>query len=185
MCYDAFRRPAAAFLAAALLFAPSADAAGTLFDRYNGKAVKVHVAEPKDATGQDKVRASELRAAIEKALAGRKSIRFAISSESDADLVIRADVKSLYWTDHDPVDMIAGVGVAAYDAATVESFARLDARVAISDDKGKMVWSGEPMATVTKKNMDENASHALVYEDFAQGLMRGAFGRPKRDRNNR
>jgi hypothetical protein len=173
---------AAFFLSFALLAAAGPARADNLYESLSRKSsVRVFVETPKDATGKDKVLVQELQKAFEEALASRKSIHFAAnSSVADADLVVSTTVSELYWTDHDPVDMIAGLGATAMDAALVEDYVRMQAQVTVKDGRtGGVLWSDKLMATITKKPMSEEESYHLINGDMAREFVKQAFAKKR------
>src|SRR5687767_2925733 len=103
----------------ALSFCRPAEAADSLYEAFSRRGtVKVHVEAPKNATGKDALLIDDLKKKLETALADRKSLRFAIEpSAGTADVIITTEVAELMWTDHDPVDMLVGIGATAMDAA--------------------------------------------------------------------
>src|SRR3990167_788870 len=101
----------------------------SLYPLFNKKPlVRVVVALPTDVSEEKLVNASAFKKELESAFAARKSIRFqAVQAPGEADLMIDSEITEYYWTDHDPVDMLMGVGATAMDAAMVENYARLQA----------------------------------------------------------
>jgi hypothetical protein len=157
-----------------------ADEAG-LYHRFNGKSVKVHLAPVKDSTADHKVDPARLHKGLEEALRARKSIRFVMVPRlEEAEILIEADIKDFMWTDHDPVDMITGIGGTAADAVIVEDYAKLHADVRVTDvSKNKVIWQRRVRATKTKKPMSEAESIPLIIEDFAKTFIRECFGKPR------
>ena len=164
------------FLASALFAAE----ATSLYDDWSRKGqVKIHVSEFRPLEGK-KADAAGLKTELEKALANRKSIRFAIvPNQADADLVVAGEILDFYWTDHDPVDMLMGGGSAAYDASTIENYARMDASLAVSDKNGRKLWEDKLGATITSKTLTEAESPAKINEDMAKVFVSAAFGKKR------
>lgn len=157
-------------------------APATLYNQFGGKTVKVFVDEIKDSTQNHKVNPADIRARLSEALTGRKSIRFQmVDSPGNADLVIHVDLKDFFWSNHDPVDMIAGLGATAMDVAVVEDYAKLDADFTVTDARtGKPLWQDRVIATITKKPMSEIESLPLVTEDLAKVFIKQCFGKKRR-----
>lgn len=163
-----------------VLTAPHAQAASdNLFERYEGKSVKVYIADPVDASKDHKVPPAVLKSAIEQGLRDRKSIRFALVQDpSQADLKIESSIKGFVWMDHDPVDMLMGTAAIASDAVLVQDFARVDVDWSVSDlKKNRIVWSGSVSGDITKKPMSEADSIPLVTKDVVKSFIRECFGR--------
>lgn len=176
------KKVSSAILVISLLFSVTAPAfSASLYETYSRKGtVKVFVDMPVDKT-EKKVKTIELKTAFEKALKERKSVRFElVSSREAADLVIETDVVEFYWTNHDPVDMIMGVGGTAMDIARVECYARMTAAIRVKEAKsGRTEWSDKLKATITKADMSEAQSLDLIGDDMAKVLMKEAFGKKR------
>ncbi len=173
--------PALVLALAATAF-PALAHADTLYSDFSRRGtVKIHVAPPVDATGKDQILIAEFKKSIEEALAARKSVRFAVvPSESEADVVVESRVTGFSWTDHDPVDMIVGIGAAALDAAKVECYARMNVTFLVKDAKsGRKLWNEALSATVTKAKMSEKESLSLINSDMAKQFVIRAFGKSK------
>ncbi len=157
-------------------------AAASLYDLFDGKAVKVYLAEVQDSTPDHKLNVSDVKPTLSKALANRKSIRFEIvEGKEQADLLIETEIRSFYWTDHDPVDMLMGIGGTAADAAIREDYARVEADFTVTDlRKNRVLWKDRVMATITKKPMSEAESIPLVTEDLAKVFIRECFGKKRK-----
>lgn len=153
---------------------------GNLYTRFEGKTVRVHVALPTDSTAAPRIDPAVLRKEFEEQLAGRKSIRFEpAASAAEADIVVDAEVTEYFWTDHDPVDMLMGVGGAAYDAATKENYARMQAAVSVTAADGRELWKKKLVATVTGNDMSEDQGPARVSADMAKTFMKEAFSKKR------
>lgn len=169
------------FLALALFFSSTvAFAAETtnLYGEWSSKGqVKIFVVEPLPAQGK-KADVVALKKELEKALQNRKSIRFVIAPDkAAADLVVESQVLDFYWTDHDPVDMLMGAASIAYDAATIENYARMDANFKVSDKNGKKLWEDKLAATLTSKTLTEAESPTKINEEMAKVFVRDVFGK--------
>ncbi len=162
---------------ASALFAAEAT---SLYNDWSRKGqVKIHVSEFKPVEGK-KADAAGLKTELENALTNRKSIRFmVVPNKADADLVVGGEILDFYWTDHDPVDMLMGVGSAAYDAATIENYARMDARLEVSDKNGRKLWEDKLGATITSKTLTEAESPAKINEDMGGVFVSAAFGKKR------
>lgn len=168
---------------AALLFLMSAPAWAlekSLFKRYEGKTVKVYVAVEDGSKGGE-VGAALVKEKFEKALASRKSITFKpVSSVEEADLAVDVKVLGFTWTDHDPVDMLMGVGGTAMDAAVIEDYAAVEADTAVREVRSKSVlWKERLFATVTKKPMPRPDSLPIVTEELAKIFLRDCFSKKR------
>ncbi len=162
------------------LFATSvAWADPNLFSRFSGKPVKVYVAPAEDSTSTHDIDTAVLKTKLEEALKGRKSIRFQIvENAADADLTIESQVVGYVWTDHDPVDMLVGIGGAAADAALVEDFASTEVDMKVTDTKSKIVvWRDRIRASVTKKQMSRPDSVPLVSDQLAKTFIKECFSK--------
>ncbi len=157
--------------------------AESLYNQFGRQGlVKVYVADPVDTTQEKKVDLKDLKAKFEEALKNRKSIRFeVVPTREAAQIAVDCQVSELYWTDHDPVDMLMGAASAAYDAMTVEAYARMQAAVTVADVKqSRTIWEDKLIATVTKKDMSQADSAALINEDMAKGFVRACFGKGRK-----
>jgi hypothetical protein len=157
-------------------------ASSTLYSQFSGKNVRIHLAEIKDSTTDHKVSISEVSARLTEALVNRKSIRFqVVGTPGEADLVVQVDLKGFFWSNHDPVDMIAGLGATAMDVAIVEDYAKLEADFIVTDAKtGETLWQDRVIATVTKKPMSESESLPLITQDLAKVFIKQCFGKKRR-----
>ena len=154
----------------------------TLYDLLAAKSsVKVFVETPTDATGKNKILPDDLKKQIENALANRKSMSFkVVGALQEADIAVKTEVTGFVWMDHDPVDMIMGVGAVAWDAIDVEDYARMDAKYSVTDAKdGKTLSQGELTANVTKKDMTEKDSLAVINEEMGKVFVRRVVGKKK------
>jgi hypothetical protein len=154
---------------------------GTLYEALSRKnGIKTYVALPKDSTGKDQVITADLKKSIEDALSKRKSLSFAIvPGPEEAELVIDTEVTEFFWSDHDPVDMIMGLGATAMDAAVNEHYARMQAVFTISDKSGKVIWKEKLKATLTHPTMTEKESIERINPDMAQVLVKEAFSKKR------
>jgi hypothetical protein len=172
-----------AVLALSIFFSTGSAFSASLYDTYSRKGqVKVFVEIPTDKTEKKLVKSDALKAAIEKALKERQSVRFDVMRSADgSELVVDTEITEFYWTNHDPVDMIMGVGGTAMDIARVECYARLTANFKVRDGKsGATLWSDKLKATITKPDMSETQSLELIDDDMAKVLMKEAFGKKRR-----
>ena len=145
------------------------------------KEVRVFLVPFTDISASKKVDLKDLEVKLAEALQARKSIRFVpVADSSQADILIQAEVKDFYWSDHDPVDMLAGVGMAAMDAAVVEHYAHMNANFTVQDAKTKkMLWKDTVIATLTNKTMTEAESLPLINEDMAKVFVRQCFAKKR------
>ena len=169
-------------VAACLVFSCAAvfAAEANLYDQWSHKSqVKICVLDIKPAEGK-KADVAGLKKEIEKTLQNRKSIHFVVLPDrAGADIVVEGEVLDFYWTDHDPVDMLMGAGAAAYDAMTIENYARMDAHFKVTDATGKTVWEDKPAATITSKTLTEAESPARINEDMGKVFVSACFGKKR------
>ena len=153
--------------------------AGNLYPLFHDKTVRVYVAEVKDTTPEHETDPKILKTKIEEALKRRKSIRFEVTQDpSAAEIAVETEVYEFMWTDHDPVDMLMGAAATAYDIATVEDYARLQADMSVRDAKTKKeLWKERVMATITKKEMPRKDSTPLVAEELAKVFIKDCFSK--------
>ena len=144
-------------------------------------SVRVAVALPTDVSEQKSVNAGDVKKELESALAARKSIRFqTLPDPEGADLTIDAQITEYYWTDHDPVDMLMGVGATAMDAARAENYARLQAVFTVRDAKTKKtLWNDKLMATMTGGDLTKENGPAMIAKEMAQVFIRNCFGKKR------
>lgn len=170
-----------ALIAGFVFCAPVLALQGSLYDKYNGKAVKVFVAIPVNQSSETALDMARLKSVIEEALRNRKSIKFEIvEEESAADLKVDINVTGFLWTDHDPIDMIVGIGGTAMDAAVIEDYVNLETVVSVTDmHSSEMVVSEKMTSSVTKKAMPRKDSCILVEKDFAENFVQTIFGKKR------
>jgi hypothetical protein len=167
----------------ALTAATAAAEGASLYESLSRKSeVKIFVSEPKDISEKKALEPSMVKQAVEKALEGRKSIRFkVVPSEAEAELAVDAELKGFLFSETDPIDMLVGVGAAAMDAATQDHYGATEALFTVRDAKNtKVLWKGEVRGSVTDHTMTEPESRQKVSEKLAEQLMREAFGKKKR-----
>ena len=166
------------FLSAVAMTAVSAGPT-SLFSLYGGKSVKVYVAGVEDSTQTHEVDPGMVKAALEEELKARKSIRFqVVDKPEDAELSVGTQLKGFMWTDHDPVDMLMGVGMAAMDAADIEDYASVEADVTVTDVRSKKIlWQDRVRASITKKPMSRAESIPLVASGLAKEFIKGCFSK--------
>lgn len=143
------------------------------------KEVRVYVAAPVDG-GATNLDPEAFRKAVEEALKNRKSIRFApVASEAEAQYVVETNIKGFMFSLTDPVDMLAGVGMAAMDAAKVDHFASVDAEMTVREAKGPVSWKDTIHASITDETMTEEQARERIPARCAELFVRGAFGKNK------
>ena len=154
----------------------------TLYELYEGKSVKVFIEEIKDSSPQHKLNPPDVKRKLAEALGNRKSIRFQVVEVSaEADVSIGVDLKDFYWTDHDPIDMLMGIGGAAADAAIREDYVKVEADFLVKElKKNSVLWKDRVIATITKKPMSEAERIPLVAEDLAKVFIRECFGKKRK-----
>ncbi len=170
------------FLAAFLVLGQFSNAyclEANLFSRYSGKSVKVFIADIQDGTSAHELDLSLVKARIEAGLKERKSIKFQVVTSPDtADITMETTIVSYAWSDHDPIDMLVGIGGTAMDAAVVEDYASLQADVTISDARSKKpLWQKRLFATITKKPMSKPESLPLVTDNFVKAFIKDCFSK--------
>ncbi len=154
----------------------------SLYPLFNKKSlVRVVVALPTDVSEQKAVSGVEFKKELENALAARKSIRFqAVQAPDEADLTIDSKITEYYWTDHDPVDMLMGVGATAMDAARVENYARLQAIFVVTDVRTqRVIWTDKLMATMTGSGLTKEDGPVRISQEMAQVFIRTCFGKKR------
>lgn len=146
------------------------------------KPVAVAVTDPVNRTGDDAVSPAALRTALEERLSARREPRFSVVADaSTAEITVSAEIVEFVFTEHDPVDKIIGLAGAAYDAATVEHYARLTAVYTVRDAKsGRTLWTDKLKATVTDKTMSREESRPRVMARAAEIFVREAFGKKRK-----
>jgi hypothetical protein len=150
-----------------------------LFTRFSGQTVKVFVADVKDMTKTHDIDPVPVKTRIEAALKVRKSIKFqVVPAVEEADIMVEAQLIGFFWSDHDPVDMLVGVGAVAMDAALVEDYAAMETDVTVSDARSKnQLWRKRLFATITKKPMSKAQSVPLITDNFVKVFMRDCFSK--------
>ena len=151
-----------------------------LYEEFSrAKETKVFVKTPEDS-GAAKLDGDHFKTAIENALKERKSVHFSIASaEADAQLVVESDVKGFLFSLTDPVDMLAGVGMAAADAAKIDHFAATDIRFTVRDTAGKTRWEEVIHASITDEKFTEAEAREQILGRAADIFVRSAFGKKK------
>jgi len=146
--------------------------------------VKVYVKAITNSSENSNLDIKALNGSIEDALRGRISQKFEIVKGEDlADIVMNIEVRELYWTDSDPVDMIIGTAGVAYDVITKECYVRMRFTVNILNRaKKRRLWKERVVATITKKDMPEEESYNLINERAAKVLLEEMFKKPKSKR---
>ncbi len=170
----------AIFACVSLSWAGTAD---SLYEKYSRAAeVKVFVVQPKEVAISGKIDTAVLKKALEKALSERKSIHFEITQNAaEAALSIEADLQGYYFSEHDPVDMLVGVGMAAMDAAKQDHFVRLEADYRVLDAKGgQVLWKDRLIASITDEKMTEDEAKVMILDRAADVFVRSAFGKKKK-----
>ncbi len=149
----------------------------SLYSQFNGKVVKVYLGEIKNSSEETSISTDVLRQKLAEALKNRRSVTFEMTDKPEnADLSIDVNVRAFMWTDHDPVDMLVGVGAVALDAATIEDYARAEAYVVVSSAKSqKALWQDSVVSTITKKPMSKADSIPLVTDELAKNFVKQCF----------
>ncbi len=153
----------------------------SLYSRFDGKTLKTYLADPIDQSKGHEMEPSVLKSSIQKALEGRKSVRFTIvETPEEADIRIDTTIQGFFWTNSDPIDVLIGAAAIAIDTAVVEDYASLQALVTITDMKtSRVLWQDQMNASVTKKPMSQVESLPLVSDDFAKGFVIKSFGKKR------
>jgi len=143
------------------------------------KEVKVFVKVPTDS-GASKLDAERFKGAAETALKERKSVRFALAaSEAEAKIVVESDIKGFMFSLTDPVDMLAGVGMAAMDAANIAHFASIDVHFIVRDATGKTRYDDVIHASITDEKFTEIEAREQILARVSEVFVRTAFGKKK------
>ena len=137
------------------------------------------VKAPTDS-GAAKLDAERFKTAAEAALKERKSIHFALAaSEAEAKIIVESDVKGFMFSLTDPVDMLAGVGMAAMDAAKADHFASVDVRFTVRDASGKTRYDDVIHASITDEKFTEAEAREQILARVSEVFVRTAFGKKK------
>jgi len=143
------------------------------------REVKICVAPPVD-NGATNLDPEVFRKAVEEALKNRKSIHFTVvASEAEAQFVVETGIKGFVFSLTDPVDMLAGVGMAAMDAAKIDHFASIDAEMAVREASGPVRWKDTIHASLTEETMSEAEARERIPARCAEVFVRTAFGKNK------
>ncbi len=154
----------------------------SLYEKYSrASEVKIFIGQPKEVAISGKIDTTALKKALEKALSERKSIHFKIvESATEAVISIEVDLQGYYFSEHDPVDMLIGVGMAAMDAAKQDHFVRLEADCRVLDAKGgQVLWKDRLTASITDEKMTEDEAKLMILDRTADVFIRSAFGKKK------
>lgn len=157
-----------------------------LYDQYSKKeSVKIHVVLPRDATGKG-VNVRVLKDKLEDALGSRASINFDVVGKREAaDLTVESEIVEYFWSDEDPLDMLMGVGGAAYDAAVLEHYSKIQAQFRVSEKAADSPsWEQKLKASVTDADMAEKDGFSRAAEKMAKVFLKEAF-RKKKARHGR
>ena len=167
------------------LFYPGEVFAGrirTIHDLFEKKEViKAYVEPVVNSSGDDGVDVNAIRDEVEDALAARISQKFEIvNKKAQADILIDMNVVEYVWTEHDPVDMVAGVASAAYDALKDERYARMQVTARIVYVKtDRQLWQDRFKATRTSPAMTKEESYGFIYKKIAKIFIVRLFKKPK------
>ena len=150
-----------------------------LYTRFNGKSVKIFVAMPTDKSQEKKADLADLRRQMESVLGARKNVRFQVMSDpAAADLTVDTQVTEFLWLKEDPVDMVGGLSMAAWDMLDVENYVRMQAAFTVTDARqNKSLWQDKVAAMITKKEMPEKESVPLINEKMAKVFVNEVFGK--------
>jgi hypothetical protein len=153
----------------------------TLFPRFSGKTVKVFIAEVKDLSLEQNIDPALVKTRLEEGLKERKSIKFqVVPAAEEADVIVETQIAGFSWSNHDPVDMLVGIGGTAMDVAVVEDYAAMEADVTVTDARSKNpLWQKRLFATVTKKPMSRTESVPLITEKFVKVFIKECFSKKK------
>ena len=171
------------FITCFLFLSDSAGFCGSKANLYNmcraKRVVKVYMPDIQNLSGSEKVDAVDLKQKLTAALKARKSINFEVVDKREAsDITIDCAVTAFYWASSDPIDMIFGTAVLAYDLVTVQNYAYLEADFEVFDTKkGKAVWSERLKVDLTKENMDEGQSIPLINDRTVKVFIRDCFSK--------
>lgn len=164
----------------------------------DSKEVKTYVADVTDSSGDASDMLTGLKKALEDALATRMTINFVlVEAEEEADIVVKSDITERIWLENDPVDQIHGLSSAALDAAISENYGRLQALFTVERGgkdiiikplrriakRRNIIWKQKLQATVTKKDMPEEASKPLLEERIISVFMRKCFSKNSKPLN--
>jgi hypothetical protein len=157
--------------------------AASLQETYARRSAPVAVAvlEPVNHSQDEAFSTADFKKALEEKLAARRTPRFAVGDPSAAEITLETEVTESMFTEHDPVDKLSGIGGTAYDAATVEHYARLTAVFTVKDAKsGRVLWTDKLKGTVTDKTMSRDESRPKVAARAAEIFIREAFGKKRK-----
>jgi len=166
-----------------LLLVPSLALAKSqnLYDFVSHKSVvNVKVDSLTVESGYSEIKSQEITNIFKKALELRRSVNFNIvKSDQEADLIIKGNVKSFYYTANDPIDVFVPVALVA-DLLVNKGYARLKFDISVfSTEKNKIVWGKKLKATLSEVGMTADDSVNLIMERAAKIFIRKCFGKPK------
>ncbi len=144
------------------------------------ESVKIYVAMPVDASGEA-VDVKLLKTKLESALKKRVSLSFdVVKKPKSADLIVQCEITEYFWSNEDPLDMLMGAGGAAYDAAILENYSRMQANFSVLEKSATVpCWAGKLKASVTDAEMKEKDGFLRASEKMAKVFMKEAFGKKK------
>ncbi len=154
----------------------------SLYSRFSGRPVKIFIGDVKDSTKEHELDLAMIKSRIAAGLEGRKSVKFqVVPTVQEADISLDTQVTGYLWTDHDPIDMLVGIGATALDAAKIEDYAAMEADVTVTDVKSdKPIWKKHMFATVTKKPMSKAQSVPLVTDNFVKAFIKDCFSKRRK-----
>jgi len=174
-------------LVVAFAFAPEVwcREGGNLYNFLNEKGqVKTYVSDITDSSGHAKADLVALKGVLEDALATRMTIDFElVSKRQDADIIIDCDITEFLWTDEDPVDNITGIGPIILDSITTENYGRIQAVFRVTDAvRNRQLWQKRIKATITSKEITEEASVSMLNERIVKIFMRDCLSKTRSGR---
>lgn len=151
-----------------------------LYNLFRKKAeTRVYIPRIEDLSGDNKADITCLTQKLKDALKKRKSIRFDIvEREEDSDITIGCSLLAFYWSEKDPVDLIMGTYAIAYDLLTTQNYAFQEVIFTVTDTKkNKVLWKERLKIDLTRKNMTEDQSTALINKKTVKTFMRDCFSK--------
>jgi len=151
-----------------------------LYNLYRKKAeTKVYILPIENLSNGNKSDAKCLSRELKDALRKRKSVKFSIvKKREDSDITIGCELKSFYWSEDDPIDMIFGTYAIAYDLVTNENYAFQDVIFTVTHTKkNRVLWKERLKIDLTKADMTEEQSIPLINKKTVKTFIRDCFSK--------
>jgi len=155
---------------------------GSLSSLVNSKRpIKVFLKDFVNESGQNQIKPEDFKAAVEKSMLNRKSVKFEIVKDPAAsDVQVSAVIKKYEYLVRGPLRLTPSTGTAVLDmaATATQNFVEMYAQFIVTDTKTNNILWNDKISEYKKKIMTPGESIPIIYDKVARTFLWKSFGKP-------